>query len=75
LKGSKLGGPWKVPSLVAHGRFQAWWPLEGKGKKAFHLFSLSPPNKFLFKPFFSIDLKVYFIMVLNRYFMPFFPFP
>jgi hypothetical protein len=25
----KLGGQWNVPSLVAIGRFQAWWPLEG----------------------------------------------
>jgi hypothetical protein len=24
----KLGGQWKVPSLVANGRFQAWWPME-----------------------------------------------
>jgi hypothetical protein len=25
----KLGGQWKVPSLVANGRFHAWWPMEG----------------------------------------------
>ncbi len=25
----KLGGQWKVPCLVANGRFQAWWPMEG----------------------------------------------
>jgi len=25
----KLGGQWKVPNLVANGRFQAWWPMEG----------------------------------------------
>jgi hypothetical protein len=25
---SKLGGHWNVPSLVAIGMFQAWWPLE-----------------------------------------------
>jgi hypothetical protein len=25
----KLGGQWNVPCLVAIGRFQAWWPLEG----------------------------------------------
>jgi hypothetical protein len=24
----KLGGQWNVPSLVANGMFQAWWPLE-----------------------------------------------
>jgi len=29
MEGSKLGGHWKVPSLVAIGRFQVWWPLEG----------------------------------------------
>jgi len=23
----QLGGHWKVPSLVANGKFQAWWPL------------------------------------------------
>jgi hypothetical protein len=28
MEGSMLGGQWKVPSLVANGRFQAWWPLE-----------------------------------------------
>ncbi len=25
----KLGGQWNVPSLVANGRFHAWWPMEG----------------------------------------------
>jgi hypothetical protein len=25
----KLGGQWNVPSLVANGMFQAWWPMEG----------------------------------------------
>jgi hypothetical protein len=24
-----FGGPCKVPSLLANGRFQVWWPLEG----------------------------------------------
>jgi len=24
----KLGGQWKVPSLVANGMFQVWWPME-----------------------------------------------
>jgi hypothetical protein len=24
----KLGGQWNVPSLVANGMFQAWWPME-----------------------------------------------
>jgi len=26
----KFGGQWNVPSLVANGRFQAWWPMEGE---------------------------------------------
>jgi hypothetical protein len=30
LEGSKLGGHWKVPCLVALGMFQAWWPLGGE---------------------------------------------
>ncbi len=25
----KLGGQWNVLSLVANGRFQTWWPMEG----------------------------------------------
>jgi len=29
MKGSKLGGPWNVSSLLAFGLFQVWWPLEG----------------------------------------------
>jgi hypothetical protein len=24
----KLGGQWNIPSLVANGRFHAWWPME-----------------------------------------------
>jgi len=28
-KKPQLGGQWKVPSLVADGRFQAWWPMGG----------------------------------------------
>jgi hypothetical protein len=53
MEGSKFGGQWKVPSLMANGKFQAWWPMkmfqtwwsmEGEGK---HLFTSShfPPNK------------------------------
>jgi hypothetical protein len=38
----KLGGQCKVPSLVANGMFQAWWPMEGEGKTPFHLLPLSP---------------------------------
>jgi hypothetical protein len=29
MEGSMLGSQWKVPCLVANGRFQAWWPMEG----------------------------------------------
>jgi hypothetical protein len=29
MEGSMLGGQWKVPCLVANGRFHAWWPMEG----------------------------------------------
>jgi hypothetical protein len=25
---SKLGGQWNVPSLVANGMFQGWWPMK-----------------------------------------------
>jgi len=38
----KLGGQWKVPSLVANGRSQVWWPMEGEGKTPFHLFHFPP---------------------------------
>jgi len=29
MEGPKLGGQWKVPSLVTFGMFHAWWPMEG----------------------------------------------
>jgi hypothetical protein len=29
MEGSRLGGQWKVPCLVANGMFQAWWAMEG----------------------------------------------
>jgi hypothetical protein len=29
MEGSKLGGQWKVPSLVAMEGSKAWWPMEG----------------------------------------------
>jgi len=38
MERSKLGGQWNVPSLVANGMFQAWWPMEGEGKTPFHFF-------------------------------------
>jgi hypothetical protein len=37
----KLSGQWNVPSLVANGMFQVWWPMEGEGKTPFHFFPLS----------------------------------
>jgi hypothetical protein len=36
----KLGGQWKVPCLVANGRFQTWWPMEGD------IFTFSPFHLF-----------------------------
>jgi hypothetical protein len=42
MEGSKLGGQWKVPSLVTNGKCQTRWPIEGEGKTHFHLFPLSP---------------------------------
>jgi hypothetical protein len=29
MEGSMLGGQWKVPCLMANGRFHAWRPMEG----------------------------------------------
>jgi hypothetical protein len=61
-----FGGPWKVPNLmanggtfclVANGRSNVWWPLEGEGKTSFSPFSFPPPNKFYFN-LFLIDFKV-----------------
>jgi hypothetical protein len=58
MEGSKLGGQWKVPSLVANGMFQAWWPSEGKTH--FHFFPLFPQQILLKPSFFSFDHKVLF---------------
>jgi hypothetical protein len=52
-----FGGHWNVPSLVAIGMFQAWWPLEGEGKTPFHLFHF-PPTTLLAPSIFSFDLTV-----------------
>jgi hypothetical protein len=51
---SMLSGQWKIPCLVANGRFHAWWPMEcsklgGQWKvKEKHLFTSStfPPITF-----------------------------
>jgi hypothetical protein len=60
---------------VANGMFQAWWPMEGERKTAFHLFPFSP-NKFLFKPsIFSFDLKVLLYHGFRPLFTHFLPFP
>jgi hypothetical protein len=49
----KLGGQWNVPSLVAIGRSQAWWPMEGERKTPFHLFHFPPTTfTYTFKFFF-----------------------
>jgi len=32
--------------LVAFERFQAWWPLEGKGETSFSFFFIFPPKNF-----------------------------
>jgi hypothetical protein len=72
----KLGGQWKVPSLVVNGMFQARWPmgcskLGGQWKvKEKHLFTFChfPPNKiYLNLQFFPLTLRFYFTMVLGRY--------
>jgi hypothetical protein len=66
MERSMLGGQWNVPSLVANGRFHAWWPMEcsklgGQWKvKEKHLFTSSIfPLTTLLKPsIFSFDLTV-----------------
>jgi hypothetical protein len=58
MERSKLGGQWNVPSLVANGMFQAWWPMEGEGKTPFHFFPLSRQQILLKPSIFSFDLKV-----------------
>jgi hypothetical protein len=71
----KLGGQWKVPSLVANGRFQAWWPLEcsklgGHWKvKEKDLFTSSVflQQLYLHLQFFPLTSRFYFTMVLSRY--------
>ncbi len=63
---SKLGGQWKVPRLVANGRFHAWWPMEcsklgGQWKvKEKHIFtsSIFPQQPLLKLSIFSFDLMV-----------------
>jgi len=57
--------------LVGIGRFQAWWPLGGKKNIPFTFFHFSH-HKILFKLFFSLILKFYFIMALDHYFVFFF---
>jgi hypothetical protein len=47
MESSKLGGQWKVPSLVANGMFQAWWPMECEGKNTFSPLSTFPPTNLL----------------------------
>jgi hypothetical protein len=59
MEGSKLSDEWKVPSLVANGRFQC---LVAFGRKRISIIFTSfhfPPQQILLKPFF-IDFKVLF---------------
>jgi len=63
----KLGGQWNVPSLVANGRFQTWWPMEGEGETPFHLFHFPPNNLYPNLQIFPLTLQFYFTMVLGRY--------
>jgi hypothetical protein len=72
---SKLGGQWKVPCLVANGRFHAWWAMEGKGKTHFHLFPFSPQQTLLKPSIFSFDLTVLLYHGSRLLLPPFFPFP
>jgi hypothetical protein len=53
--------------LMANGRFQAWWLMEGEGKTPFHLFPLPPNKLYLNLQFFPLTLRFYFTMVLNCY--------
>jgi hypothetical protein len=48
--------------LVANGRFQAWWSMEG-GRKILFTSSHFPPNQiYLNFQFFPLTLKFYFTM-------------
>jgi len=63
----KLGGQWKVPSLVAIGRIQslvAYWNVKDK-----HLFtsSIFPQQLYLHPQFFPLSSRFYVTMVLSRY--------
>jgi hypothetical protein len=66
-KDPKFGGQWNVPSLVANGIFQAWWPLEGEGETPFHLFYFPPNNLYPNLQFLPLTLQFYFTMVLSHY--------
>jgi hypothetical protein len=70
----KLGGQWNVPSLVANGMFQAWWPMGNEGKTPFHLLPLSFQQFSLNLQFFPLPLRFYFTVVLGCYSSIFFLF-
>jgi hypothetical protein len=63
------------PSLVANGRFQVWWPMEGEKKTSCHFFPLSPQQILLKPSIFSFDLKVLLYHGPKPLLMHFFPFP
>jgi hypothetical protein len=58
MEGSKLGGHWNVPSLVAIGMWRI---------NTFSPLPFSPNNFILHLQFFPLTLRFYFTMVLSRY--------
>ncbi len=62
---SKLGGQWKVPSLVANGMWM---------RNTFSPLPFSPQQPLPKPSFFSLTLRFYFTMVLSRYSRLPFPF-
>jgi len=67
-------GQWNVPSLVAIGMFQAWWPMEGERKTHFHLFNFPPTNLLTPLIFFPFNLTVLLYHGPKSLLTPFFPF-
>ncbi len=75
-----LGGQWKVPMFGGPWKLRmegsnVWWFLKGEGETSFSSLLISPLNNFTWTFFFPLILRFYFIMVLDCYFMHFFPFP
>jgi hypothetical protein len=56
--------------------FNVWWSLKGEGETSFSPLLTPPPQQFYQNLlFFSLILRFYFTMVLNRYFTTFLLFP